>query len=170
MKDEESQKSQTTTTTTTSGGRNTCSAASFMSIKKYGQGFEELFGRGKYKFWALAAIVLLAFWSMFTGSVTLKISPVDVKLSSRDLDSSAHSDLDVLDVEEREKMVKEMWNAYKYSSIIKLPSFFRDAFGAAYQDLTSEVSSVRDAALLEIAKMSFTSTDFYETSPVQSTT
>lgn len=166
MKDEESQRSQTTTT---SGGRNTCSAASF-SIKKYGQGFEEFFFKGKYRFWALAAIVLLAFWSMFTGSVTLKLSAVDLKVSSHDLDSSTHADLDVLDVEEREKTVKEMWNAYKYSSIISLPSFFRDAFGAAYQDLTSEISSVRDAALLEIAKMSFTSTDFYKTSPDQSTT
>ncbi|XP_073275523.1 uncharacterized protein [Primulina huaijiensis] len=167
MKDEESQKSHTTT----SGGRNTCSAES-CSIKKYGQGFEELFVKGKYRFWALAAIVLLALWSMFTGSVTLKLSAVDLKLpSSHDLDSSTtHANLDVLDVEEREKTVKEMWNAYKYSNIIRLPSFFRDAFGAAYQDLTSEVSSVRDAALLEIAKMSFTSKDFYKTSPVQSTT
>ncbi|XP_073051530.1 uncharacterized protein [Primulina eburnea] len=168
MKDEESQKSHTTTT---SGGRTTCSAES-CSIKKYGQGFEELFVKGKYRFWALAAILLLALWSMFAGSVTLKLSAVDLKLpSSHVLDSSTtHADLDVLDVEEREKTVKEMWNAYKYSSIIRLPSFLQDAFGAAYQDLTSEVSSVRDAALLEIAKMSFTSTDFYKTAPVQSTT
>lgn len=92
MKDEECQKSQTTTT---SGGRNTWSSASF-SIKKYGQGFEELFVKGKYRFWALAAIVLLAFWSVFTGSFTVKHSVVDLKLSSHDLDSSTHADLDVL--------------------------------------------------------------------------
>ncbi|KZV34238.1 hypothetical protein F511_21723 [Dorcoceras hygrometricum] len=156
MKDEESQKAQTTNTS--------------FSIKKYGQGFEELFSRGKYKFWALAAIVLLAFWSMFTGSVTLKFSAVDLKLSSHDSDSSTHADLDVLAVDAREKLVKEMWDAYKYSRIIRLPSFFRDAFGAAYQDLTSEVSGVRDAAFLEIAKMSFMSTEFYQMPSVQSTT
>lgn len=30
--------------------------------------------KARYKFWALAAILLLAFWSMFTGSVSLKWS------------------------------------------------------------------------------------------------
>ncbi|KAJ1415302.1 hypothetical protein SESBI_18259 [Sesbania bispinosa] len=33
-----------------------------------------LFGKGRYKFWALAAILLLAFWSMFTGTVSLRWS------------------------------------------------------------------------------------------------
>ncbi|TKY55807.1 hypothetical protein E2542_SST20230 [Spatholobus suberectus] len=33
-----------------------------------------LFGKGSYKFWALAAILLLAFWSMFTGTVSLRWS------------------------------------------------------------------------------------------------
>lgn len=33
-----------------------------------------IFGRRRYKFWALAAILLLAFWSMFTGTVTLRWS------------------------------------------------------------------------------------------------
>lgn len=30
--------------------------------------------KARYKFWVLAAILLLAFWSMFTGSVSLKWS------------------------------------------------------------------------------------------------
>ncbi|KAI3804791.1 hypothetical protein L1987_26602 [Smallanthus sonchifolius] len=33
-----------------------------------------LFSKTRYKFWAIAAILLLALWSMFTGSVTLKWS------------------------------------------------------------------------------------------------
>ncbi|KAI3464972.1 hypothetical protein Pfo_021635 [Paulownia fortunei] len=164
MRDEEAQRPQTTPSSSSS----TSSAASF-SIKKDGSGFEGLFGRGKYKLWALTAITLLALWSMFTGSVTLKWSSVNLKHSSQDLDPSIHGDLDVLDVDEREKMVRQMWNVYKHSSIVRLPSFWRDAFGAAYQDLTSEVPSVQSAALLEIAKMSFRSRDIYDPPPVEST-
>lgn len=62
-----------------------------------------------------------------------------------------------------------MWNVYKYSSIARLPTFWRDAFGAAYQDLTSDVAGVRNAALLEIAKMSFRSSDVYDPPLVEST-
>ncbi|KAL0369070.1 UNVERIFIED_CONTAM: hypothetical protein Scaly_1125900 [Sesamum calycinum] len=182
MRDEEAQKPWTSPTSTP--------AASF-STKKDGSVFEGVCGRGRYKLWALGAIFLLAVWSMFTGSVTLKSSAVNVKHPSRDLGSSIHGDLDILrvkeqcfeiyskhwqltkgmspDVDEREKMVRQMWNAYKHSSAIRLPSFWRDAFGAAYQDLTSEVASVRDAALSEIAKMSFRSRDVYEPPPVQTT-
>ncbi|KAK6115361.1 hypothetical protein DH2020_007630 [Rehmannia glutinosa] len=166
MRDEESQKPQTTPSSSSSSSTN--SAASF-NTKRDGSGFEGLFGRGKYKLWALTAITLLALWSMFTGSVTLKWSAVNLKLSSHDLDPSIHADLDVLDVDEREKMVKQMWNVYKHSSIVRLPSFWRDAFGAAYQDLTSEIASVRNSALLEIAKMSFRSHDIYDRARVEST-
>ncbi|KAL0391979.1 UNVERIFIED_CONTAM: hypothetical protein Sradi_2420700 [Sesamum radiatum] len=160
MRDKEAQKPWTSPTSTP--------AASF-STKKDGSVFEGVCGRGRYKLWALGAIFLLAVWSMFTGSVTLKSSAVNVKHPSGDLGSSIHGDLDILDVDEREKMVRQMWNAYKHSSAIRLPSFWRDAFGAAYQDLTSEVASVRDAALSEIAKMSFRSRDVYEPPPVQTT-
>lgn len=58
-----------------------------------------------------------------------------------------------------------MWNVYKHSSVVKLPSFWRDAFGAAYQDLSSEVATVHNAALREIAKMSFGSTDISDPTP-----
>lgn len=160
MRDEEAQKPWTSPTSSP--------AASF-STKKDGSVLEGVCGRGRYKLWALGAIFLLAIWSMFTGSVTLKSSDVIIKHPSQDLGSSIHGDLDILDVDEREKMVRQMWDAYKHSSTISLPSFWRDAFGAAYQDLTSEVASVRDAALSEIAKMSFRSRDVYEPPPVQST-
>lgn len=70
--------------------------AANMSVKKDGCGFEGVFGRGKYKLWALGAITLLAVWSMFTGTVTLKWSDVNLKHASNDLDPSLHSDLDVL--------------------------------------------------------------------------
>ncbi|KAL7117266.1 hypothetical protein ACP275_03G061700 [Erythranthe tilingii] len=163
MRDEESQ-------TNPSSSSSTNLAGSF-SIKKDGggSGFEGLFGKGKYKLWALTVIILLAVWSMFTGSVTLKWSSVYLKHSSLDLDQSIHADLDVLDVDEREKMVRQMWNVYKHNSIVRLPSFWRDAFGAAYQDLISEVSTVRNSALLEIAKMSFGSGVVYDPPPVEST-
>ncbi|KAL6574304.1 hypothetical protein OROHE_001208 [Orobanche hederae] len=164
MRDEESQKPQTTPSSSTS------STANFSSKKnRDGSNFEGLFGRGKYKLWALTALTLLALWSMFTGSVTLKLSAVNLIHTSTDLDSSIQGDLDVLDVDERQKMVRQMWNVYKHSSIVPLPSFWRDAFGAAYQDLTSEVSSIRNAALLEIAKMSFWSRDVYDSPPLEST-
>lgn len=55
-----------------------------------------VFGRGRYKFWALAAILLLAFWSMFTGTVTLRWSAGSLNHISDDLDSFIHDDLDVL--------------------------------------------------------------------------
>ena len=55
-----------------------------------------LFGKGKYKFWALAAILLLAFWSMFTGTVSLRWSRNFNTLSNDNFDSPIHDDLDVL--------------------------------------------------------------------------
>ncbi|GFP92675.1 hypothetical protein PHJA_001411700 [Phtheirospermum japonicum] len=164
MRDEEAQKPQTAPSSSSS-----TNLAASLSTKREVSNSEGLFGRGKYKLWALTAITLLALWSMFTGSVTLKLSAVNLKLSSEGLDTSIHGDLDILDVDEREKTVRQMWNAYKHSSIVRLPSFWRDAFGAAYQDLTSEVASVRNAALLEIAKMSFRSHDLYDSPPLDST-
>ncbi|KAK9270697.1 hypothetical protein L1049_026279 [Liquidambar formosana] len=55
-----------------------------------------LFGRTRYKFWALTAILLLAFWSMFTGTVTLKWSAGNLNPLSDDLDSQILDDLDIL--------------------------------------------------------------------------
>lgn len=53
-------------------------------------------GKGRYKFWALAAILLLAFWSMFTGTVTLRWSAGNLNRFSDEFDSPIHDDLDVL--------------------------------------------------------------------------
>nr|XP_017246566.1 PREDICTED: uncharacterized protein LOC108218160 isoform X2 [Daucus carota subsp. sativus] len=108
----------------------------------------------RYKFWApLTIILLLALCSMFTGSVTLHWSTAAAALPD-DLDYPLHSDLDILEVEERVKMVRRMWNVYTHSNTIKLPRFWQRAFQAAYEDLTSHVSSLRNNALLEIAQMS----------------
>ena len=55
-----------------------------------------LFGKGRYKFWALAAILLLAFWSMLTGTVTLRWSAGNLNSLVDDIDSPIRDDLDVL--------------------------------------------------------------------------
>ncbi|KAL3514628.1 hypothetical protein ACH5RR_027345 [Cinchona calisaya] len=143
MKDEEA---QTTTTNAATANKKEGSSSE-------GGGF---LGRGKYKLWALAAIILLAFWSMFTGSVTLKWSSVHLNNVSGDLLDSPllHHHLDILEVEEREKMVRHTWNVYTQSKTVKLPIFWQEAFEAAYEDLISEVPSIREAAISEIAKMS----------------
>lgn len=52
-------------------------------------------------------------------------------------------------------MVKHMWDVYTSSRQIRLAHFWREAFEAAYEDMTSEVPGVREAAISEIAKMSF---------------
>lgn len=57
-------------------------------------------------------------------------------------------------MEERERVVKHMWDVYTNSRRIKLPKFWQQAFVAAYEELTSDVPGVRDAAIGEIAKMS----------------
>ncbi|KAG9135188.1 hypothetical protein Leryth_013471 [Lithospermum erythrorhizon] len=114
--------------------------------------------KGKYfKLWALAAMSLLALWSMFTGSVTLKRSAAaNLKHVSHHFDSAFHHHLDILEVEEREKKVKDMWNVYsRHSNTMRLPSFWQAAFEAAYEDLVSEVPATQNAAISEIAKMSF---------------
>ncbi|CAN1190648.1 hypothetical protein LINPERPRIM_LOCUS40006 [Linum perenne] len=127
-----------------------------------------LFGKGRYKFWALAAIILLALWSMFTGTVTLRWSVGNLNGLSDDIDIPIHDDLDVLEMEEREKVVKHMWDVYTNSRRIRLPRFWEEAFEAAYEDLTSDVPGVREAAITEVAKMSVFSIDL-DPPPIQST-
>lgn len=70
-------------------------------------------------------------------------------------------------MEEREKVVKHMWDLYTNNRRIRLPRFWQEAFEAAYEDLTSDVPEVREAAISEIAKMSLHSIDI-EPSPLQS--
>ncbi|CAN6482088.1 unnamed protein product [Victoria cruziana] len=115
-----------------------------------------LFGKNRYKLWAVAAILLLAFWSMFAGTVTLKWSAGNLmRLSSDSFDGPVQDDLDVLEVEERERVVRHMWDVYAHNKRIKLPRFWMEAFEAAYEELDSDAPDVRDAAISEIAKMSF---------------
>ncbi|XP_057975876.1 uncharacterized protein LOC131163302 isoform X2 [Malania oleifera] len=127
-----------------------------------------LFGKGRYKFWALAAILLLAFWSMLTGTVSLRWSAGNLNRFSDDFDTPKFDDLDVLEMEEREKVVRHMWDVYTNSRRIRLPRFWQEAFEAAYEDLTSDVPGLREAAVSEIAKMSVSTIDL-EPPPLQST-
>ena len=53
-----------------------------------------VFGKTRYKLWALVVILVLAFWSMFTGSVTLNWSSAGALAD--EYDSPLHSDLDIL--------------------------------------------------------------------------
>lgn len=62
-------------------------------------------------------------------------------------------------MEEREKVVRHMWDVYTNSRRIRLPRFWEEAFEAAYEDLTSDGPGVREAAVTEIAKMSVRSVD-----------
>ena len=64
-------------------------------------------------------------------------------------------------MEEREKVVRHMWDVYRHSQRNQLPRFWHVAFEAAYEDLASGESAVRDAAVSEIAKMSFHVEDLY---------
>ncbi|XP_074571960.1 uncharacterized protein LOC141828431 [Curcuma longa] len=110
---------------------------------------------GRYKLWALAAILLLALWCVLTGTVTLKRSsrrPSDDDLGGLDPD-----DLDVLEMEERQKVVRRMWDVYRSSG--RLPKFWQQAFGAAYQELAGDDS--RDTAIAEIARLSMRMADLH---------
>jgi hypothetical protein len=71
-------------------------------------------------------------------------------------------------MEDREKVVKHMWDIYTNSRRIRLPKFWQEAFEAAYEELTSDASDVKEAAIAEIAKMSIRSIDL-DPLPVQST-
>ncbi|KAB5527868.1 hypothetical protein DKX38_021715 [Salix brachista] len=131
-----------------------------------------LLGKTRYKFWVLSAILLLAFWSMFTGSITLKWSTGDLSQHPDNLGFQAQDDVDILEVEEKKKVVWRMWNVYTHSSSgTRLSRFWERAFQAAYEALASDVTAVRDAAVSEIAKLSISSTiNLDDPFPVQSTT
>ncbi|KAK8683785.1 hypothetical protein V6N13_039834 [Hibiscus sabdariffa] len=128
-----------------------------LNLKKDSSPIAGLFGKSGYKFWVLTAILLLAFWSMFTGSVSLKWSSGDLNTFSRNSEFSLHEDLDVLELEEREKVVKKMWEVYTHSKRARLPRFWVEAFEAAYENLSSDVAGVGDYAFSEIAKLSMRS-------------
>lgn len=70
-------------------------ASSVLSLKKEASD-SSLFGRGRYKFWALAVILLLACWSMFTGTVSLRWSAGNLDPMYDNLDIIIDDDIDVL--------------------------------------------------------------------------
>ncbi|OEL34830.1 hypothetical protein BAE44_0004150 [Dichanthelium oligosanthes] len=113
-------------------------------------------GKGRYKVWALAAIALLALWSMSAASVSLRwFSSGDLASVSGDLDVPLGDGLDSLEMEEREKLVGRMWDMYtRTSDEVRLPRFWQEAFEAAYEELAGDDMQVRDAAIYEIARMS----------------
>ncbi|MCD7463436.1 hypothetical protein HAX54_050576 [Datura stramonium] len=47
-----------------------------------------------------------------------------------------------------------MWDVYTDSPGIRLPKFWQEAFEAAYEELSNDVTEVREAAISEISKMS----------------
>ncbi|KAK8606771.1 hypothetical protein V6N13_052528 [Hibiscus sabdariffa] len=141
-----------------------------MANLKKGSSDSSLFGNCQYQCWALALILFFAFWSMFTGTITLRWSAGNLNRLSDVLDSPFPDDLDALEMEEREKVVKHMWDVYTKSRRIRLPRFWQEAFEAAYEELISDVPGVRDDAITEIAKMPIPPLDLYPPSPrIQST-
>lgn len=82
------------------------------------------FGRGRYKFWALGAILLLAFWSMLTGTVTLRLSAANLNhLSNRDsFDAPLPDDLDAL-VNASSLLVFSLFSVYVLLDVIVLLLF-----------------------------------------------
>ncbi|KAG4980434.1 hypothetical protein AAZX31_12G124900 [Glycine max] len=125
-----------------------------------------LFGKGRYKFWVLAAMLLQVFWSMYNGTVSLHWFGTLNSLSS-DINTPIHDDLDVLEMEEREKVVRNMWDVCTNNHRVRLPRFWQEVFKAAYKDLMSDAAEVRDAAVTEIAKM-FVRSIHFDPPPLQS--
>nr|KYP63500.1 hypothetical protein KK1_018077 [Cajanus cajan] len=117
-----------------------------------------LFEKDSYKFWTLTAILLLAFWSMFTGTVSFRWSSM-LNTFSHDLHETLLDHLNILEIEERENMVCHVWDVYNNNHRIKLSWFWQQAFKVAYEDLTSDMVEVRDDAITKIANMSLRSFD-----------
>uniref|UniRef100_A0A1J3EK02 Uncharacterized protein n=1 Tax=Noccaea caerulescens TaxID=107243 RepID=A0A1J3EK02_NOCCA len=109
--------------------------------------------RAGYKLWVLVAVLLLALGSMLTGSVSLKGISL-FHSADGNFGFPVGDDLDVLEIEEREKVVRHMWDVYGRSGGVKVPRFWREAFEAAYEFLVSDSAAVRNAAVSDIAKLS----------------
>ncbi|KAL0712823.1 hypothetical protein Bca4012_019801 [Brassica carinata] len=105
---------------------------------------------------------------MLTGTVNLRWSARNISHFTDDIFFPIHEVLDVLEMEEREKVVKHMWDVYNNGRRIRLPRFWQEAFEAAYEELTSDAPDVVDAAISEIARMSIRSV-VIDPPPVHST-
>ncbi|XP_062189140.1 uncharacterized protein LOC133892405 [Phragmites australis] len=114
-----------------------------------------VFGKGRYKTWALAAIALLALWSMFAASVSLRWSSGDLAATFGDASDPLIDVLDPLEMEQREKLVRRMWDVYtRTGDHVRLSLFWQEAFEAAYEELAGDDMLASDAAISEIARMS----------------
>lgn len=72
-------------------------SATSATVNGINSGGGGLFSKTRYKFWAITAILLLALWSMFTGSVTLRWSGAgNVSNPLSDSFDSPVRDLDIL--------------------------------------------------------------------------
>ncbi|RVW64437.1 hypothetical protein CK203_061710, partial [Vitis vinifera] len=90
----------------------------------------------------LAAISALTFWSMFTGTVTLRWSASNLNHISDDFDSHIHDDLDVLEMEEREGGEAHVGCVHQQPTG-KIAEILAEAFEAAYEDLANDDPDVR---------------------------
>nr|CAB3458573.1 unnamed protein product [Digitaria exilis] len=132
----------------------TPAAATKISIP-ISSGEAALLGKGRYKTWALAAIALLALWSMFAASVTLRWSSGELAAPLGDSSDPLIDELDPLEMEQREKLVRRMWDVYtRTGDHVRLPRFWQEAFEAAYEELAGDDAQATDAAISEIARMS----------------
>ncbi|KAM7272205.1 hypothetical protein ACFE04_026868 [Oxalis oulophora] len=113
-----------------------------------------------YKFWILSALLLLDFWYRFAGCVTLKWYSSTSLAATPFLDDvqfPTYDEIDILELGEREKVVRLMWEVYierHNNKGIRLPKSWLHAFEAAFEYLVRDVAEVRDTAVSEIAKFS----------------
>ncbi|CAN8321214.1 unnamed protein product [Cochlearia groenlandica] len=90
-----------------------------------------------------------------TDTINLRWSAGNINHFSDDLVFQIYEDLD--EIEEREKVVKHMWDVYNNGHRIRLPRFWQEAFEAAYEEFTSDSPDVVDFVVAEIARMSIRS-------------
>lgn len=120
-------------------------------------------GRSRYKLWVLVAILLLAFWSVLSGSAWIAGKSSDAEnFGAGWLREEEEYQFDVLDLELREKLARHMWDKYRQNPKYKLNSFWQVAFEAAFEEMDSESPAVKQAAVTEIAKLS---TQFFDVDP-----
>eukprot|EP00249_Psilotum_nudum_P013136 c24171_g1_i1 orf=945-1433(-) len=112
-------------------------------------------GRSRYKIWVLVVIVLLALWSLLSGSARIARNwSAGYAFSYSSPSKEQKVNVDVLEMDTREKIVSQMWEKYQRNPRLKLSSFWQDAFEAGYEELESEIPTIRQMAIAEIARLS----------------
>ncbi|XWS14590.1 hypothetical protein CRYUN_Cryun35bG0022900 [Craigia yunnanensis] len=72
---------------------------------------------------------------------------LSIAISSQQQITASTVKKDSSELEEREKVVRKMWDVYTHSASVRLPRFWLEAFEAAYEYLSSDVPGVRDTAV-----------------------